>query len=90
MGVNANHSIGNAPSEWLVDGVPEGGTPYPKFYLDSDDLHYHAHPISSARSIILLFDELAQSHSKITHLFELLDPQLSFGRKRSPREQYKH
>ena len=89
LGDKANHSIDNAPNESLADGLADSRTPNHTLYPDGD-LQYYVHPIPRTGGIISRFDELAQSHSRIAHLFELLDPQLSFGRKRLPREHYKH
>ena len=89
LGDKPNHSIDNAPNESLADGLADSRTPYHTLYPGSD-LQYYAHPLPKTGGIISRFDELAQSHSRIAHIFQLLDPQPSFGRKRLPREQYNH
>jgi len=86
LGGDANLSIGNAQNGWPIDGLTDSRAPtlYP-----GGDLQFYGRHSPGAGGILLRFDELTQSHLRLAHLFELLDPDLCFG-KRLPREQHKH
>jgi hypothetical protein len=72
----ANHFIGNAPTEWLTNGIPNTAhyrTPDP-----SGDVAYYGHRIPWAGRIILSLGEQAKIHPRATRVLWLIDPHLRF------------
>jgi hypothetical protein len=71
--VKANHSIGNAPTEWLIHNVVHFRTPD-----QGGDVAYYGHRIPWAGRIILGIGEQAKIHPRATRVLWLIDPHLRF------------
>jgi hypothetical protein len=69
----ANHSIGNAPTEWLIHNVVHFRTPD-----QGGDVAYYGHRIPWAGRIILGIGEQAKIHPRATRVLWLIDPHLRF------------
>jgi hypothetical protein len=74
--VKVNHFIGNAPTEWLTNVIPNTAhyrTPDPSGYVQ-----YYGRRIPWAGRIILSLGEQARIHPRATRVLWLIDPHLRF------------
>ena len=79
-----NQFIGNTPTEWLTDPVPQSTVSY-RASDWSDALQYYGNRIPWAGRVMLGVGRQAAFHPRAVRVFELIRPALSLGKPTYPR-----